>query len=76
MARLKINKSSDKQYQYQVFARNGEHLVTSETYTKKASAKRGFQDLSDAVLNILSNQDALIDALERNGLLKKLNDSL
>lgn len=70
MGRLKIIKSNDKQFQYQVFAQNGEHLTTSETYTKKTSAKRGFQDLADAVIKILFRQGKLKSTLERLGMLE------
>ena len=62
MAKLEINKSADGQYQYQIY--NGENLVTSETYTRKHDAERGFDDLARAVLKILSEQGRLGQFLE------------
>jgi uncharacterized protein YegP (UPF0339 family) len=67
--KLKIINSNDGQFQYQVFRK--EALVTSETYTRKEDAKRGFQDMADAVLLILYRQGKLKATLERLNLLQE-----
>ena len=56
---LRITESKDAQYQYQVYAANGEHLVTGETYTQKHSAIEGFEALAIAVLKHLIKEDTL-----------------
>ena len=73
MAKRKICKSADKQWQYQVFADNGEHLVTSETYTQKHNAKEGFDALAIAVLKILYKEGRLGFALAEVGILDEAN---
>lgn len=42
-ARFVIDRSRDDQYYFFLRARNGEKLVTSETYTTKQSAENGIQ---------------------------------
>ena len=57
--------SEDGQWQWQVFAANGEHLATSETYTQKHSAEEGFEALAIVVLKILLEKDQLGFALAK-----------
>jgi uncharacterized protein YegP (UPF0339 family) len=75
MEKLQIALSEDAQWYYQVYAANGEHLVTSETYTQKHSAEEGFEALAVAVIRILVQHDqlgfALAKALKDGELLDK-----
>ena len=68
MQQLRIELSEDRQWQYKVYGRNGENTITSETYTRKADAARGFEDLADAVLIILHQRGDLKASLERLGI--------
>ena len=64
MNQLRIELSEDQRWQYKAYGANGENLVTSETYTRKHDAERGFDDLARAVLCILSDQGRLGQFLE------------
>ena len=64
MQQLRIELSEDQRWQYKAYGANGENLVTSETYTRKHDAERGFDDLARAVLKILSEQGRLGQFLE------------
>ena len=64
MQQLRIELSEDKQWQYKVYGQNGENVITSETYTRKDDAKRGFDDLARAVLKVLAEQGKLGQFLE------------
>lgn len=38
------------EYRFRIKGGNGEKMVTSEGYTRKADAKRGFRDLMNAIV--------------------------
>ena len=76
MEQLRIELSQDKQWQHKIYGLNGENLHTSETYTRKHDAERGWLDLLDASLIASFERNELIDALERTGLLVKLRGAL
>lgn len=65
MEKLQFALSEDSQWQYQIYAANGEHLVTSETYTQKHSAEEGFEALAVAVIRILNERNTLGFALAK-----------
>lgn len=46
-----IKLSSDEQYYFVLKARNGQTLVTSETYLKKASCKRAIVAMQKGIFN-------------------------
>lgn len=69
MEQLRIELSEDRQWQNKVYGGNGENLHTSETYTRKADAERGFDDLADAIILIQYKRGKLKSTLERLGLL-------
>jgi hypothetical protein len=69
---LKIEPSADGQWQNKIYGDNGENLHTSETYTRKHDAERGFYDLADRVLIALAQRGKLKSSMERLDLLKDL----
>lgn len=74
MEKLQVALAENGEWIYQVYAANGEHLATSETYTQKHSAEEGFEALAIAVIRILVQHDqlgfALAKALKDGELLK------
>jgi uncharacterized protein YegP (UPF0339 family) len=46
-AQLEIKKSKDGQFYFVLVAANGEPILTSETYTRRADAERGARTMRD-----------------------------
>ena len=54
---IKLLKSKKGQYYFTICGKNGQTVVTSETYTRKADAKRATKNL----LKLLPNITTVID---------------
>lgn len=68
MQQLRIELSADRQWQWKVYSGNGENTATSETYTRKHDAERGFTDHAESILKLLADRGELNGMLERLGL--------
>lgn len=78
MAKPKVvfRRSENNQWYFGIKGGNGENLATSETYTRRHGAERGFSDVLDAMLIIAWNRGELGAAITRTGLYEKWRQSL